>query len=548
MLNSDGRRARMTRTLLSSVLLVLCSGTTVHAQVPGSRPSSIAAAHSSCTGRCSPSLVSLTNGKVLSTWSAEDGATWTQLFDLAAGETSSEATSLGRLGAGERPLADQPLVVPLPAGDIAMLGVTADARVTFTRGSEVALRHVPPSISIAASQEAIAAIAAGADDDGVVLALLRAPKGVEPSARAPSKLVLELQWLGARGEPKTSLPIRRPTAADASNLHVSRCAERYYVVSSSGRELLVQSIDGAGHGGPERRLKAPRLAGPGVLECIAQKAVWVAGVQPSPTSSQLASELMLLDLTQLDTTKPEWRWIGLPAPPRTPLINGERLAAHARAGGIDVLIARKATSQLIHLDLASGQTEPVLDVGLAERECLLAPSAKRAVCAAARPNDPTSSCSNMPSRVELSFYGESGAVAAASRQTYFQTGAIPDPDAPAAAQKARRATRVSCGEPGWSDLRKALEMFCSAEPRTGNAARYKSYCAADAEGSLLYQVQRCTNLPKGCPPSRRGSVPSVDRRQYERGERVELSYLGCAVWFAKKAGEFQVVDHECAGD
>jgi hypothetical protein len=153
----------------------------------------------------------------------------------------------------------------------------------------------------------------------------------------------------------------------------------------------------------------------------------------------------------------------------------------------------------------------------------------------------------MPARVDIKVYGTGASAVPLGGQEFWESGVLADVDAPSEAEMARRASRLSCGEPGWEKLRKALQVFCHAHA-ADNAGNLEAFCAADQEGALLYQATHCTNLPKSCPTSRRAIAPSVDRREYERGERVELSAMGCSVWFARQAGDFQVVDRECGGD
>jgi hypothetical protein len=170
-------------------------------------------------------------------------------------------------------------------------------------------------------------------------------------------------------------------------------------------------------------------------------------------------------------------------------------------------------------------------------ECLPLSQSERVICSSARTTASADSCTNVPARVELAFFGES-LEPEISRPDYafWKAGALEAPDAPSAAEVARRKQRLYCGEPGWSALRSALERWCDGEAAALNAKgvpiseddarKHAVYCSRHEPYSLLYQATRCTNLSASCPASKYQLTPSVDRAELERCEWIDLSYMG----------------------
>lgn len=503
-----------------------------------------------CTGSCEPTLVKLTNGHVISLWAAENGHLWAQTIDPMTGTLLGAGTQLGQLTTGSGPVADQPLAVALHDGDLALIGLLADGRITFTRGSENAARRVPPRVVIPPTEGEVIGLAAGtASADRVTVLVLRGPPDFDRQSLRPAPhMQVEFYVIGANGE---ASPPQRWTSAHGFAPRVASCGSNQYLAWQSADHIVFSVIGADGQRSPDYIVPPARkrtLSHLGSLLCHGPDAQLLVSWKRTITSSETTREVSVAVLKPTHAIKPQWKTFQLPGPPDSVLLNGGQLAAHQTQAAVEVLVDREQYSQFIEIDLQR-QKLAALPLRVPRRHECLPLSSTRVLCASSKAVDPSDSCPNAPARVEFSFFGE--ILASPTPQpafSYWKVATIDQPEAVSAATAARQQKRLRCGEAGWNGLRQALELWCAGDAREDDARALTVYCSRDDEASLLYQAQRCTNLPARCLPSKFTIVPSVDRAEFEQGQRIELSYMNCSVWFARESGSLRVVDRECGGD
>lgn len=149
----------------------------------------------------------------------------------------------------------------------------------------------------------------------------------------------------------------------------------------------------------------------------------------------------------------------------------------------------------------------------------------------------------------MTFVGYEALASPRDPATFWKVAApIRDPQAPSASELAWRRGRIMCGEPGWSEVRGALEAWCNGDAKADDWRTEPALCGRDLERSLLYQAIHCTNEPLNCEPSRFRLIPSVDRAEFAQGSRIELSYVNCSIYLSREVGSLEVMYGECTGE
>lgn len=111
-----------------------------------------------CSGNCAPALVALAGGKVVALWASQNGRLWAQAIDSEDGALLGRNVELGYLSSPGGSFAQQPLAIALPDGDLALVGLLRDGRVTFSRGSDDAGRRVAPKVIVPATSSDVLSI------------------------------------------------------------------------------------------------------------------------------------------------------------------------------------------------------------------------------------------------------------------------------------------------------------------------------------------------------------------------------------------------------
>jgi len=481
-------------------------------------------------------------------WAAENGRLWAQSIDPAIGAMLGAAAELGQLATGTGSLDRQPIAVPLSDGDLALVGLLANGRVTFARGSAAPARRVTPKVVVPATPEDVLGLAAAESRGGTTVVVLRAPADYGSTTRKPPAWMnVELHALGPTGA--TLQPPLRWKTDSGFRPRVASCGDQRYVVWESANKLVVTSVAADGKRSDQRVLAGRNSFGwPGPIVCQDDAAILVTGWHRGVLSSENLRELSIAQVTP-SSAKLQWKTLKVPAPPQDVLVNAGRLAANLKGGQLFVSIAREQYGQFVALDLRTQKLRTLsLLTPAHQTQCIAVADGGRAVCAASEPVAANPPCANSPARVLLSFVGNTVAAAPRAKYEFWTLGAIPDPDVPSQSELTSRRGRLRCGEPGWNEIREALAAWCRSDVTDVHAGAEPAYCSPDASNSLSYQASRCTDVPSTCPVSKYALVPSVDRAAFEKGERIELSYLNCSIFLKRDAGKLKVVDRECTGE
>jgi hypothetical protein len=483
-------------------------------------------------------------------WAAENGTLWAQRISRGARVLTTVATKVGQLTTGTAPIADQPIAIALPSGDLALVGLLANGRISFARGSAVDARRLMPKVAIPTNEREVLGLDAAANGENIDLIIVRGPAGYESISRKPPESVeIELVTLGPSGE-STGASLRWQTR-QAYAPRIARCGNRQYLAWRSMGDVVVSSVSPDGERSAERLLSTGRgsVGKLARMFCQGGEAWLAASWKRDQFASENANELAFVKLTE-GAARLAWQKVKLPGPTRDVLLNDGSLAAYGTATQLLVEIQQKKTFQFVRVDLQTRKVAlPSLVLPWAHDACLPLSHGTGAVCGNAVRDERATACPNLPSRVDLTLLGETGTAPAAALSAGFWTyGSIADADAPSAAACARRAKRVYCGDADWNLLRDALATWCASEAKADPARVRDVYCASDKDYSLLYQATTCTNLPLECAPSKLSVTPSVDRAEFDRGQHIEFSYMNCSVWFARDGATARVVDRECSGE
>lgn len=498
-----------------------------------------------CTALCQPSLIRRSDGKLVAIWSASDGQTWAQTIDPQQAGLLGPAVDLGVLAAGKGRVAEQPLVVALPAGDLALVGLLAQGGVVFARGSLSSERRVAPKIAIPAAAGEVLGLAAAPSGDGFAVLVLRAPAGfVSSDGRAPEKMSVELHSLGSKGDQQQPTTPWQAPAGFAPRL--AECNETLFLTWQHADDLITTVI------GPDRVRAAERRLAPGKrvlsdlgpLFCEGGDARLLTSWRRSLTADEDLSELGWADLPAAASSKPRWQTIKLPGPPSMGF--GGSLAASLNEGKAELWLEKLGVLRLMKLDVQTRKLEETAVRLPGARECLPVARDAGAVCVS-RVAGPRGPCPNQPARVAVGFFGELPKQAAQPAETFWAPAKLKIAEAPSPSSRPD-PSRLRCGEDGWSTLRDALASWCASKGKRAASGELMVFCSAEYTESLLYQAKNCTTLPAGCKPPKDAAVPSVDRAEFDKGEWIDFSYANCSAYFTRDQGKVRVVNGECEGD
>jgi hypothetical protein len=263
-----------------------------------------------------------------------------------------------------------------------------------------------------------------------------------------------------------------------------------------------------------------------------------------PTDLELNAELRVVELGP-KVAKPTWKTIKLPEPPYAVR---ESLEVHEASAGTQLVVQGRSGARLV--TIKNDQVTPGLTLP-PNAACIAGKDGTRAACAETqRRTVKDGKCNRAEYSIDLRFYGATvAATPAQPNYEYWSNTGIPDANAPAAWERAKDASLVKCSAPEFGGLRDALSAWC-ADPKHKPTADqgYLAFCDQKEATSLLSQAKSCTARANDCSPAPSFDMPSVDKKSFERGKRVEFRYLNCSVWFARSGKAWRVADHECEGE
>jgi len=505
---------------------------------------------SKCLGVCYPRLVSLDNGRSLLTWIGEENTPWVQAVDMDGRHLLGTTIAWGEIATAARPTY-QPLFVPIPGGDVAVVGVLMDGRVTVMRGSENPSRRFAPKVAVTASSLEVLELASAASADGIAILILRGEHS-DDLTESRSSMAVEFHLLSPRGE-QLQPPMHWKSAFGVAP-RIAICGGRYYLAWQGNAAVVATSVSPAFERTPEKLFRYTRgvAANLGPLVCTDRGAQLFTAWRKSPVSFDLASSMNIAELSASDGTKRSsvgvWKTVALPAPPR---VDNRRIDVTVGGTGVHVILQGSAGAKLV--TLASLENARVVrELDLPNLGCIPALDGAGAVCVESKRSPTTgTSCPRETTSIRVASYGTSPlrGVPSTDKFEFWASGAIPNARAPAAWALEREKSLLRCGSPGFSALRDALAAWCaSADTKTTAAQGHNAFCDLAEPTSLLAQAKSCSDGTKTCGSPSLESVPAVDRAEFDRGKRVEFTHLNCSVWFSKAAKAWSVVDHECAGE
>lgn len=505
---------------------------------------------SRCLGACYPRLVSLENGKSMLTWIGEENMPWVQAVEMDGRHLLGTTIAWGEIATAARPIY-QPLLVPIPGGDVAVVGVLVDGRVTVMRGSENPTRRFAPKVAVPARNLEVFDLASVASADGIALLVLRGEHS-DDLTESRSSMAVELQLLSPRGE-QLRPPMQWKSAFGVAP-RIAICGGRYYLAWQGNSAVVATSVSPDFERTPEKLFRYTRgvAANLGPLVCTDRGAQLFTAWRRSPASFDLASSVNIAELSASDGTQGSrvgvWKTVALPAPPR---VDNRRIDVTVGATGVHVILQGSAGAKLV--TLASVENPRVLrELDLPNLGCIPTRDGAGAVCVESKRSPTTgTACPRETTSIRVASYGTSPlrGVPSTEKFEFWAAGSVPNARAPAAWALEREKSLLRCGTPGFSELRDALAAWCASVATKLTVAQGRSaFCDMAEPTSLLAQAKSCSDGTKTCGSPSLESVPSVDRAEFDRSKRVEFTHLNCSVWFSKGAKGWSVVDHECAGE
>ena len=475
-----------------------------------------------------PRLIELTDGTAVLLWTGEDHVTWAQRVDPAKGLLATTAR-VGQLTAGDRRLSVDPVPVSMPNGDLALVGLLADGRITFTRGSSASDRRVATRVLVPATGLNVIGFAAAATAGGLAVIVLRSAN----ATGLKGTMDVSLYTVDGRGaEARPSVTWRSPTGQAA---RIAVCNGTTFFSWETSRGVVTANLDASGKRSRETPIAGAKgdvsLLGPVV--CLDDGAQLLSGFKRSD-----ATQAATVGSAALRDAKPRWQLTTLPGAPASTLARDPMLAAYAANGQVQLVLDKK---RVVSLDLATHTVTPRTIV-LAAGSCMPFAQGARAICGGSKSEPTAPGCRTSQAQLQVALVG-TGESDMKGADSFWQSGAIDAVDAPSTAMLAQQQEVVRCGQEQWPALRDALARWCGAQ----KSAAADSYCNTNSPSSLLYQATNCSDQPVACGMGPRVTVPSVRRAEIARG-RVEMKYGNCSVYLVGRESSWQVNSADCEGD
>jgi hypothetical protein len=475
-----------------------------------------------------PRLIELTDGNAVLLWTGEDHVTWAQRVNPAKGLLANIAR-VGQLTSGDSRLSRDPVPVSMPNGDLALVGLLADGRIAFARGSSSGDRRVAARVIVPATQLNVIGFAAAATADGIAVLVLRSVNATELKGTMDLSLYALDAW-GAEARPPVTW--KSPTGHAA---RMAVCNGTTFFSWETSRGVVTAHLDASGKRSRETPIAGGKgeisLLGP--LVCSTDGAQLLTGWERSDGAHAAAIGGALLQ-----DPKPRWRLTTLPGTPESTLGGDPMLAAYAASGRVHLVLDKQ---RVVDLDLATHAVTPRA-TDLAAGSCMPLAQGTSAICGSSKREPTAPGCRTFQAQPQVALVnaGESDAKV---EDNFWKPGEIEGVDAPSAAARTQEAEVVRCGQEQWPALRDALAQWCGSQ----KSAAANSYCSKDSPSSLLYQAINCTDQPLACGVGPRVAVPSVRRAEIAAG-RVEMKYGNCSVYLVGKGNSWRVNNADCEGD
>jgi hypothetical protein len=485
-------------------------------------------------------------------WLAESG-TWLQSVSLEERRLSGEPVSLG-VTATVAPLDNTPVAVIATNGDVVLISALHDGRVVLARGSEEPARRLAPKVLLPAQENKLFELAAAADGTGFAVLLVHGEPDRNPRDPQRSQLDVELHVFDALGHARR--PAVRWKTDEASSPQLAVCHGVYHAVWFGKRGVTATRLSSALGDRTEYDLAAlpgaPTNLAP--LQCADDVHVYASVIDDPFESMDVAPKLLHTKLSAGGA--PAWQTIALPA---APFPSYERLDMIERGDHYELMVQDDDSARFVAIsgfETAQPTQRPALPNFA---HCIPDSDNQQVACLTTRMREvPQPTCKELTWDIDLAFYGESQSTETQARSrsdVAFATGAaIPNPDAPAHWQVAEEQQRLRCTAPEFQPLREAIARWCSTPEMQASQEdnSYAAYCDPQDPQSLLAWATSCNSEPERCGPPPLSNIPSVDREEFEAGERVEFARMNCSVWLSRTESPdqktWEVVDRECGGD
>jgi hypothetical protein len=522
---------------------VLCSTLFAHAMAtplaraaPPKAPSTEALAD--CAGSCPTPLLVPVPPHVAALHVGEDGHWWGQLFDAEHGTELGEASALGLLSSDAYP-SNFLKAVGLPEGDLVAVGRLRDGRITWMRASTNAERRASAQVIAPATEDVLGGFHLAQDGDGTALALFH--------ERGEGTRVT-LRWLNASG-----VDARAPFTFDLGHVAaptLAVCAGETWLTWIAGTKLAFTRISAQGVRSATRYATQPK-AGPYVLgELTCAGAGVRALVRWTPVLERRGTRATVSVMT-LDASGARRKDVAVPGKTLRASSWQGYLDVHTSAEGDGIFFEGKApgTAAAYRLDRARGVASRGTLVLPTSAACVPADAqVARALCVSGHPRPPVApGCPVERTQRTLERHGSFQHAPAPS-----QVGAYwprPAPDGPFATpvKPSVRAAQLRCGQPGWEQLRLAVETACNglSEDARSEPGEAGWMCSQSAPTSILQQMRRCTDLPEACAQHPKRRVLSVDAGSFGAGQETRLAYENCSVTFAREGARWIVTEYVC---
>jgi hypothetical protein len=492
---------------------------------------------SRCIGKCEPRLVALSPDRLIALWADNTGGMLAQMIDARGGALALAGPrhSLGFIAIDEE---DEHLAaLAMPDGDLVLVGVLPDGRVTFTRGSVAPERRVAPRVVLAAAQRPVLGLAATVTGSDVTALVLYGESVDVRQTAAPMEM--SLQRLDGRGEPVGKPRLSMTSSGFAPRL--AQCGDTLYMAWRRGPAVVFATLSGSGARSETRTLRLDLLHDLGPILCVGDEARLFATAvvdRPFAVNRPTTKAVHVASIGPEGRALGDWREIPVPRPIRSLMPGPGRLFLVLDRGSSDGFAVQA-------LEASSERSVPVPTHFPLTEHCLILDEKGRTACARRKVVRSVIECNYLENILVASVSGGTAVTLTpgADGDGMFFDGRTTI-TGPGSSPVAAASPAVRCGDPAWTPLRAALDAWCSVKDRK-KSRDLEEICRPDNPTSLLYQATNCTNLPLSC-----GKAKGYENvLQAEAGEiaagSVQLKYMGCSVDLARAGEKWSVNAYRC---
>ncbi|MFM2416303.1 MAG: hypothetical protein RL385_1026 [Pseudomonadota bacterium] len=490
-----------------------------------------------CTGSCQTPLLVAAPPHLAALSVGEDGQWWGQRFDADRGTPLGDASALGLLSTDAYPT-NFLHAMGHANGDLVVVGRLRDGRITWMRASTDAARRASARIIAPATEEVLGGFHLAQDGEGTALALFHERgAGTHVTLRR-----LNTSGVDARA------PVHFDTKRGAAPA-LAVCAGETWLTWIEDTKLAFTRISAQGERAATRYV-TQRKAEPNVLGELTCVEGGVRALVGFRSGSGRATRVALAVMTLNDKGT---RRTDVALPGRTPRASNWRgyLDVHTVPGGDGLFFEGKApgTAAAYRLDRARAVASRAALVLPTYAACIPADARiERALCVSGRPRPPVvPGCPVERTQRSLERHGSFLPAPGASQgETYWPRPAS-DGHFASPHQPDGRPAQLRCGEPGWEQLRQAVETACSglSDDARNEPGEAGWMCSPRAPTSILQQMQRCTDLPEACAQHPKRRMLSVDAGSFGAGQETRLEYENCSITFVRRGARWVVTEYVC---